>query len=245
MVTLSSPIYDNDTFKGVVSVDLTTNSLREIINSKYDSYLIDDINSVIATSQDIEFNEEVIKLNTLLKSPESDIKKMKEVKKNSVQRVGKYYIYKARFSNATWKMLLLVPIYSIIGKSTLFTLPILIICILLFFTVNEIEIRKKTEEVLKKTAITDQLTGLNNRHFFDERLLEEIYRSDRYNRPLSMIIFDLDHFKHINDTWGHPIGDEVLKQTAEITSSLIRNTDMIFRFGGEEFVILLARNNYK
>lgn len=58
-----------------------------------------------------------------------------------------------------------------------------------------------------------------------------------------MIIFDLDYFKRINDTWGHPIGDEVLKQTAEITSSLIRKTDIIFRVGGEEFVILLPKTN--
>lgn len=239
VVTLSSPIYYNDTFKGVVSVDLTTNSLKEVITSKYDSYLIDDVNSIIATSKNIKFHEEVIKLNTLLKIPKSDIDNMKEIKDNSVQRVGKYYIYKSSFNNTTWNMLLLVPVSLIIGKSILFTLPTLIICILLFLTVNEIEIRKKTEEVLKKTAITDQLTGLNNRHFFDEKFLEEMYRSDRYDRPLSMIIFDLDHFKHINDTWGHPIGDEVLKQTAEITGSLIRNTDMIFRFGGEEFVILL------
>jgi len=242
MVTLSSPIYDKDTFKGVVSLDLTTKKLSDIINSEYESYLIDDTNSVIATSQDIVFNEDVIKLSDLLKNPESEIKKIKEAEKNSVQMVGNYYIYNGTFSYAPWEMLIIVPIYSIVGKSALFTLPILIICFLLLVAVNavsEIELHKRTEKILKNIAITDQLTGLNNRHSLDKKVLEEMNRSDRYNRPLSMIIFDLDHFKHVNDTWGHPIGDEVLKQTAEITSSLIRKTDMMFRLGGEEFVILL------
>jgi diguanylate cyclase (GGDEF) domain len=239
MVTLSRPIYDKDTFKGVLSLDLTNKKLSTIISSEYNIYLIDNTDSVIATSQNIEFDKEVIKLNTLLKVSQNDIKKMKEAKNNSVERVGKYYIYNAGFSDAPWSMLVIMPVYLILGKSALFTLPILIICILLLFAVNEVEIRKKTEKMLKNIAITDQLTGLNNRNYFEEKVLEETARSDRYNRPLSMIIFDLDDFKRINDTWGHPIGDEVLKQTAEITSSLIRKTDMIFRVGGEEFIILL------
>ena len=239
MVTLSAPIYDKDTFKGVVSLDLTNKKLSEIINSEYESYLIDNANSVIATNQNIEFGKEVIKVNTLLRSLESDPKKVKEVENNSIQRVDDYYIYKASFSDAPWNMLVIVPVYLIVGKSLLFTLPILIICILLFFTFNEVEFRKRTEEALKNLAITDQLTGLHNRHFLDKKVLEEMESSNLYNRPLSMIIFDLDHFKRVNDKWGHPIGDEVLKQTAKITSNLIRQTDMMFRLGGEEFIILL------
>jgi len=239
MVTLSAPIYDKDTFKGVVSLDLTNKKLSEIINSEYESYLIDDTNSVIAINQNIEFGKEVTKVNTLLKILKSNVKKVEGVENNSIQRVDNYYIYKAGFSDAPWNMLVIVPVYLIVCKSMLFTLPILIICILLFFTFNEVEIRKRTEEALKNLAITDQLTGLNNRHFLDKKVLEEMDRSDLYNRPLSMIIFDLDNFKRVNDTWGHPIGDEVLKQTAKITSSLIGQTNMMFRLGGEEFVILL------
>lgn len=239
MVTLSSPIYDKDTFKGVVSLDLTNKKLSTIINSKYDIYLIDNTDSVIAANQNVEFDKQVIKLDTLLNISKDDIKKMKEVKNNSVEKMGKYYIYNASFSDAPWNMLVVVPVYLIIGKSALFTLPILIICILLLFAVNEVEIRKKAEKLLKSIAITDQVTGLNNRNCFEEKVLEEMERSARYNRPLSMIIFDLDYFKRINDTWGHPIGDEVLRQTAEITRNLIRKTDIIFRVGGEEFVVLL------
>ena len=64
-------------------------------------------------------------------------------------------------------------------------------------------------------------------------------RSDRYNEPLSMILIDLDFFKRVNDTWGHPIGDVVLKHTAEITKNNIRKSDIIARMGGEEFAIFL------
>jgi diguanylate cyclase (GGDEF)-like protein/hemerythrin-like metal-binding protein len=243
MVTLSSPIYDKDTFKGVVSIDLTTKVLSEIINSKYETYLIDDTNSVIAKGGNVIDDKEVTKLSSLINISESEIIKLKEAENNSVQRFGKYYIYSARFSDTNWNMLEFVSASFIIGNSLLFTLPIIIICIILFFAINEIEIRKKTEKNLKSMAITDQLTGLNNRHLFEEKALEEINRSDRYNRPLSMIIFDLDYFKRINDTWGHPIGDEVLRKTAEITRKHIRKTDMIFRLGGEEFIILLPETN--
>ena len=80
----------------------------------------------------------------------------------------------------------------------------------------DITIQKQAEEKFKNKAITDELTGLYNRHFLDEIINEEIQCSDIYNEPLSMIILDLDYFKHINDTWGHPVGDEILKQTAEM-----------------------------
>ena len=63
--------------------------------------------------------------------------------------------------------------------------------------------------------------------------------SDRYNKPLSLIILDLDHFKLVNDKWGHPIGDEVLKHSAELTKKSIRKSDILARFGGEEFVVLM------
>ena len=105
----------------------------------------------------------------------------------------------------------------------------------------DITIQKQAEEEFKNKAITDELTGLYNRRFLDERINEEIQHSDLYNEPISMIILDLDHFKHINDTWGHPVGDEVLKQTAKIASSIIRKSDVLFRLGGEEFLVLMPQ----
>lgn len=100
------------------------------------------------------------------------------------------------------------------------------------------KLQEKNEE-LNELAITDELTGLYNRHYIDQIIENEMSRSDRYDEPLSMIILDLDRFKRVNDTWGHPTGDEVLRRTAEITQKIIRKSDIMARIGGEEFAIFL------
>jgi len=88
-------------------------------------------------------------------------------------------------------------------------------------------------------AHKDPLTGVKNRAAMDEALRRELGRAKRYQNPLSLIVLDIDRFKVINDTHGHSIGDCLLKQLAECTSLSIRRSDMLFRYGGEEFVILL------
>lgn len=86
--------------------------------------------------------------------------------------------------------------------------------------------------------VTDPLTSVHNRRYLDRRLVEEVTRSRRYGLPLSMVFLDIDHFKHINDTYGHPAGDRLLVSIAELVSNSLRDTDMLARFGGEEFVVL-------
>jgi diguanylate cyclase (GGDEF)-like protein len=92
---------------------------------------------------------------------------------------------------------------------------------------------------LRQLATTDSLTGLANRRSLSERLDQEIYRAQRYGIPLSLILFDIDHFKRINDGWGHAAGDQVLGEIARETQHLLRRTDLVGRYGGEEFVVLL------
>lgn len=92
---------------------------------------------------------------------------------------------------------------------------------------------------LEQLSYQDQLTGVKNRHYLDEIIAGEMARADRYKEPLSTLIFDLDHFKKVNDTWGHPVGDLVLKHTAEIIGDRIRKADILVRIGGEEFVVLM------
>lgn len=87
-------------------------------------------------------------------------------------------------------------------------------------------------------AYTDFLTGLNNRSKFDEVYREEMLRVKRYETPLTLILADIDHFKRVNDTYGHDAGDDVLKAFSAILSHHIRETDFIARWGGEEFIIL-------
>ena len=87
-------------------------------------------------------------------------------------------------------------------------------------------------------AHTDFLTGLYNRYIFEEKLGQEILRFQRYNDTFSLIMADIDHFKNVNDTYGHSMGDTVLKEFATLLAQTIRVTDIIARWGGEEFVIL-------
>jgi len=98
-------------------------------------------------------------------------------------------------------------------------------------------------EEVHKLAITDSLTELHNRRHFRNLAQEEIKRANRYGRSLGVLMLDIDHFKRINDTFGHTFGDYVLKTVAEICKSALRNNDIIGRYGGEEFVVLLPETN--
>lgn len=111
------------------------------------------------------------------------------------------------------------------------------------------ELTKLAEELKEKNAVLefiankDKLTGLYNRHYFDEIIESIMDEADIKNQTISLVLFDLDHFKNVNDIWGHPVGDIVLKTTAEIAGSTIRKSDILFRWGGEEFIILMPKTS--
>jgi len=96
------------------------------------------------------------------------------------------------------------------------------------------------KQELEHLMLTDSLTNMGNRRFLKLRLDEEVTRAQRYGRSLTAVFFDLDHFKEVNDQYGHPVGDVVLQRVAQCLSSNIRSSDHIARFGGEEFVVLLT-----
>jgi diguanylate cyclase (GGDEF)-like protein/PAS domain S-box-containing protein len=96
---------------------------------------------------------------------------------------------------------------------------------------------------LERLAVTDPLTGLYNRRHFDQRLGEEFRRTERYGSPLTLLMIDFDHFKKINDRFGHLVGDEVLRRGAEIFGRTLREIDTLFRWGGEEYMVLLPETN--
>jgi diguanylate cyclase (GGDEF)-like protein len=115
---------------------------------------------------------------------------------------------------------------------------------------KEIAIRQETEAALRKSreklrqlAMTDSLTGLFNRRHFNRMALKEIDRALRYSRPLSVIVMDLDHFKKVNDLFGHGTGDRVLVLVGDILREILRSTEISARYGGEEFIVLLPETS--
>jgi two-component system, cell cycle response regulator len=96
---------------------------------------------------------------------------------------------------------------------------------------------------LLRLSTCDRMTGLFNRGYFDERVVEEVSRASRYNRPLTLVMIDIDHFKTFNDSHGHSAGDEALRILASIMRSSFRQSDITARYGGEEFVVILPETD--
>jgi diguanylate cyclase (GGDEF)-like protein len=107
--------------------------------------------------------------------------------------------------------------------------------------IQDITEQKELQNRLEKLANTDALTGCASRRFFMEHAEEELLRVRRYGGELSMLMLDLDHFKNINDRYGHVVGDAALKRFVEVCQSLLRDVDVLGRLGGEEFAIMLPQ----
>ncbi len=135
-----------------------------------------------------------------------------------------------------------------IKKNTyLFILAVVIAVLLLallHLLTKKLKIRlQKAQEDVEKLAVTDELTGLYNRRYFFKRLEEEFVRSARYNKQLSVVMMDIDYFKRVNDRYGHLAGDILLHDVSTILQDNARSSDILARFGGEEFIILLPETS--
>jgi diguanylate cyclase (GGDEF)-like protein len=128
-----------------------------------------------------------------------------------------------------------------------FTIVAIIGIILNYFGSKKLFIQsetiKKNNVELKRLSVTDDLTKVYNKRKLNEELEREIELAKRYGLDLSVILIDIDHFKNVNDTYGHNVGDVVLKEFARLLKELTRNTDIVGRWGGEEFLIICAYSN--
>jgi diguanylate cyclase (GGDEF)-like protein len=113
--------------------------------------------------------------------------------------------------------------------------------ILKFLSGSDVE--AQYHETIYRMTIVDGLTGIHNKRYLMESLEREIPRARRHERPLSLVMFDIDHFKSINDTYGHLAGDYVLKELASVAKSRLRPDDILGRYGGEEFAVILPETD--
>lgn len=115
---------------------------------------------------------------------------------------------------------------------------------IMVYDVTDIAINKhqlqEANNTLETLSRTDRLTQLYNRGFWEESLIQEFQRNQRTHEPCSLVMFDIDHFKNVNDTYGHQAGDEVIRQTSALLRECKRTTDIAGRYGGEEFAVLLV-----
>jgi len=112
-------------------------------------------------------------------------------------------------------------------------------------TIQDVTESVYLERSLKIMTQQDSLTGIHNRRYLDKRLEEEMTHYKRKNRVFSILMIDIDNFKHVNDTYGHQFGDIILKEIASVSSSIIRGSDILARYGGEEFCIILPDTDKK
>lgn len=111
---------------------------------------------------------------------------------------------------------------------------------------NKLEVIKQINFMYSRTKYlsqTDELTGLSNRRCFDSSYEKEFLRAQRYKNKLTLVMFDIDHFKTVNDTYGHQCGDYILKAVSNAALQTFRKTDTVFRYGGEEFVVILTETD--
>ena len=119
--------------------------------------------------------------------------------------------------------------------------------IILLFEASQAQLQQEMQRLVesdsqvKEMGIRDRLTGLYNRHYFNDVIRRELARSRRHAAALSVLLIDVDRFKEINDVRGHGVGDEVLQFVANYLTACVRESDMVFRWGGDEFLVLLTQ----
>jgi two-component system cell cycle response regulator len=145
------------------------------------------------------------------------------------------------------------PLFKIKVAEAIFGLVVLVVLFNIYTIYQQVLIKRLRRQlaekqyhsmILRELAMIDALTGLYNRRFAEQRLVAEVARSARKGHPLTVVLLDLDEFKHINDTYGHPAGDLVLQEFAAALNRAIRGGDLAVRMGGDEFLLILPECNH-
>lgn len=240
LVTVGHPFYYKNNFLGTVNLDIAVAGESLFLDSKnlhHGTYVIVDKSlNVIAASGLEGFSS-----NTIYDAKELLNREILEtpVTINDNISLNSQLVFVKNFESAPWRL------YYIIDKQTLYLstyyyIGMMFLLVVLLFGVKVLfkRLAKSREEVAKQ-ALTDPMTKLYNRRYIAEITPHLIGLAQRNNSDLSVIILDIDKFKNVNDTYGHQVGDDVIVALADVLMQETRKSDVVCRFGGEEFVILL------
>ena len=226
MISISAPVYQGDLFKGVVSLDIGLDKLRQdlqIGSVAGDSYLVDEEWKLIASPYGFDVGEKIFDTAAI------------QFKDGLFEHKGHWYFQVPIFADQIYlihKISSADRAYQIL-TSMAFHLSLISLGLIAAYLVFSL---RNTLNIVEEMAMRDALTNLLNRRAIKNQammLLQEI------ETPVSILVLDIDHFKRINDTYGHDVGDTVLKQIAAVLQSCSRNIDLVGRIGGEEFILIL------
>ncbi|WP_121627957.1 sensor domain-containing diguanylate cyclase [Poseidonibacter antarcticus] len=219
LTTLSLPIFYDNVFKGVLSIDISLNILNKMLN-KIDLpgkvYLIKKDNSIIASNQIFKLNEK--------------LKRNKETFSINLFDDNLKLLY---IENK--KDVIITILSNTFPVIMLLLFSLIIVCVL----AHTIMLIKKIKEIANR----DFLTSLLNRRAMMKEMSRQLSIANRYNQSTALLLVDIDFFKRVNDTYGHQVGDIAIQQISNVLSKNVRESDLVSRYGGEEFLILLYNTN--
>ncbi len=240
LVTIGHPLYDKDGFLGSVNMDIAVEEESAFLEGKNlhgGTYvIINEQNEIVAASGLEGYTEKVVNRAKQLLSPEV---LAASVTKGELVSVGSDYLYVKQFENTPWKLYYIKNRFDIYINSFYYAGMMLIVILLLFRVKTLIKRLSASRDALEQQALTDPMTKLYNRRYLSEITQHLLGLMRRNNSALSVVMLDIDKFKKVNDTYGHQVGDDVIIRLAKTLQKHTRTSDVIFRLGGEEFLVLL------
>ncbi len=256
IITSSYPIDYNGEYIGSISVDFRSYTLSYFLDKKYDTVLLNDSGTVLATNiEDVDFNSTLTHFDDLPLN--MNFESLSEVGYEEAHSIKGSRVIAYKIEGTPYVIYQIYLLKDIIIDYIKYMMPIFIFLLIFIYTDHTSNIIKESEKKLKLTlsmlqakqkeldyvANFDTLTDVYNRRGLFSQL--ETIREESDVSQSSLILLDIDHFKKINDTFGHHIGDEVLKELCKILKRCVTARDIVSRYGGEEFVIVLRDSNIK
>lgn len=234
MFTVSSPVYYQDEFRGICSLDLGLKQLRESLSLGFlegNSLLVDENGHLVASLKYFEIGERLSEYQNILSHKDSYVSiNGHEYFVRSVVDNELYIVHEISAKEKIWKIIRDMTFYVVVYTG------IFLVLFLLFQL--KITLDRATE-----LAITDSLTGLYNRRAMEDHSNVYFEHSERLAGYVTVLILDIDRFKKINDSYGHAVGDEAIRAVANVLRRICRKADLLGRIGGEEFLIVSSGND--